>query len=77
MAAAAFGLEIAIRMGYSLVHLEGDNVNVMRGIANEDSGCSPYFLLLDRVLELSNSLLGFRCSAIHRSDNTTAHMIAR
>lgn len=77
MAIAVYGVETTIRMGYSFVHLEGDNANVIKGITNEAKGCSPFFLLLDRVLHLSNSFLGFKCSSIRRSGNTATHMVAR
>ncbi|CAO2834732.1 unnamed protein product [Amaranthus hypochondriacus] len=70
-------IEIGIRMGYSFVHIEGDNSTVIEGIHNKAQGCSPPFVLLDLVLQLSQSFLGFKCSSIRRSGNTVAHMVAR
>ncbi|CAO2816134.1 unnamed protein product [Amaranthus hypochondriacus] len=77
MAAAVYGVEVAIRMGYRFVHLEGDNATVIEYINKGAASCSPLFLLLDRVLQLSQSFLGFKCSSIRRSGNTVAHMVAR
>ena len=52
MAAVVYGLEIAIRMGYSFIHLVTDNSSVIQGIFNESSGFSPFYLMLDSVLHL-------------------------
>ena len=46
--AAVFGIEMAIRLGYDYIHIEGGNVNVMKSITSNQKGCSPYlFSLID------------------------------
>ena len=46
LAVAIFGVELAIRLGFSNIQLEGDNVNVMMGHTNKSKGCSPFFFFL-------------------------------
>ena len=48
-AAVLFGLEIAIRFGYCLVHLEGDSMNVVRAIDKRAFDLSPIHLLYDCI----------------------------
>ena len=77
LVAAAYGIEVAIFLGYSYIHLEGDILNVMNCINGKPTGCSPFFLLLDRLYHLILSLFGFYSSVVRRSGNTAAHMVAR
>ena len=75
LAAAVYGMELAIFLGYSYVQHEGDNLNVMKSINSKLTGCSPFFLLYQLHL-LVLSLAGFN-SSIVGCDNTVAHMVAR
>ncbi|CAO2814541.1 unnamed protein product [Amaranthus hypochondriacus] len=77
MAAAIYGVEMAIRLGYSYIHLEGDSLAVMQGLTNKTPGCSPFYLLLDRLSSMRSSFMGFRCSFVRRSGNTATHLVAR
>lgn len=64
LAAACFALEVALRMGYNNLLLEG-NAQL------------PIFALYDDLHVLKSCFSGFSCSAIRRSGNTVAHTIAR
>lgn len=77
LAAALFGVELALRMGYNQIHLEGDNAAVSKACTNASNGCSPFYVLLDRILSLIPYFGGFRSSVVRRSGNTTAHMVVR
>ncbi|XP_057550422.1 uncharacterized protein LOC130828448 [Amaranthus tricolor] len=74
---AGFGVELAIRLGFSHIHLEGDNVVVFKEITNSSSGFSPFYVLLDQIRSLLSSFRGVRRSVVRRSGNTAAHMVAR
>ncbi|CAO2835905.1 unnamed protein product [Amaranthus hypochondriacus] len=71
---ALFDVELAIRLGFSYIQLEGDNVNVMKAITNNSKGCSPSFLLLDRLQSLILAMSGFQSSVVRRSGNSVAHL---
>ncbi|CAO2820766.1 unnamed protein product [Amaranthus hypochondriacus] len=75
--AAAYGLELARRLGYSHVILEGDCSTVIHGIWQCPRGFSPFFLILDYIQSLLPSFLGFRCSLIRRQCITVAHFMAQ
>ena len=75
LAVTVDGIELAIFLGYSSIHLEGDSLNVMNCISRKPTGHSLFFLL-DRLHQLVLSLFGFRSSVVRRSGNITTHMIA-
>ncbi|CAO2828108.1 unnamed protein product [Amaranthus hypochondriacus] len=77
LAAAVFALEIAQRMEFTHIVLEGDAQTVINTIARKDSGLAPIFSMYDSVHVLSSFFGTFSCSAIRRSGNTVAHMVAR
>lgn len=45
--AAKFGVELAVRLGYRQVYLEGDALNVISNIATGSLGATPIFLIYD------------------------------
>lgn len=47
MAAALFGVEVVVRLGYRLMHIEGDAINVVRAIDHRNVGCSYIHMFLD------------------------------
>ena len=77
MAAAYFALVVARRLGYDLIILEGDALNIINTIRKKESGLAPIYLLYDCLNDLSAGFLGFSCSFLKISGNTVAHMIAK
>lgn len=77
LAAAVYGVEVACRLGFTHIHLEGDNTTVFKNISKQPAGLSPFYVLLDRLKYLLNSFVGVRHSVVRRSGNTAAHMVAR
>lgn len=77
LVAVVFGLEVAIRMGFNHLHLEGGNVTVFKALTNVSPGCSSFHILLDCFSALRSYFIGFRSCIVRRSGNTTAHMVAR
>lgn len=75
--AAAFGVELARRLGFSHIVLEGDCAVVISGIRRCPSGFTPFFLILDYIQSLIPSFCGFNCTLIRRQCNTVAHSMAR
>lgn len=75
LAAAVFALEIAQRITH--IVLEGDAQTVINTINRKDCRLAPIFALYDSVHALSSCFVNFTCSAVRRSGNTVAHMIAR
>lgn len=76
-AAVLFCVEVAVRLGYRSVHLEGDSINVIRTIESSVSGCSPIHLLYDRISSLVSSFDAFCVSYVSRKGNSLAHVMAR
>ena len=76
-AAASFALDIARRMGYDYVHLEGDSLTVINAISVQESGSNHIYLFLDKIAETISCFAGFTCSFVHRLGNTVVHMVAR
>lgn len=77
LSAACFALEVATRMGFDHIHLEGDAQAVITTIRRKDMGLSPIFSLYDLVHVLSDNFDGFSCSVVRRSGNTVAHYVDR
>ena len=59
LAAAVYGIELAIFLGYSNIHQQRDCLNIMKSINSKPTECYPFFLLLDRLHHLVLSLSGF------------------
>ena len=77
LVAAAFGVEVAIRMSFSHIQLKGDNVAVFKALTSSSHGFSPFYILLDRIRSMLISFRGVRRSVVRHSGNTVAHMVAR
>ncbi|CAO2837557.1 unnamed protein product [Amaranthus hypochondriacus] len=77
LAAACFALEIAQRMGFDHIWLEGDAQTVINTIKRRDRGLAPIYALYDTLYALSLAFVNFDCSAVRRNGNTIAHMVAR
>ena len=75
--AAVYGVELAIRMGYSHIILEGDNAIVFNGIGKQATGLAPSFVLFDKINTLTTFFGGFKCNLVGRNGNTTTHLVAR
>ena len=75
--AAQFGVELALRFGYSYVNLEGDSMNIMSVIESNVEGSSPIHHIFDCIFYLSSSFFGFGCSFVRRNANTLGHLVAR
>lgn len=76
-AAALYGLELAHRLGYDRVHLEGDAMNVIHAILIQSDGLTPLHLIYENVYVVSSFFTGFMCSHVKRGGNTVAHLVAR
>lgn len=76
-ATALFGLEVAKRMGYEAIHLEGDSMTVLNLINKMEDGLTYLHAVLDAILELRCCFSDFNCSFVRRHGNTVAHMVAR
>lgn len=63
--------------GFDHIILEGDAQSVVNSINKKERGLSPIFALYDYIHVLSSHLVRFTCSAVRRSGNTVAHLIAR
>lgn len=77
LAAMVFGDEIAIKLGYHYIHLEGDSTIVFKACSNISQGCSPFQLLVDRLHSKLSGFRGVRYRVVRRHGNTTAHLVAR
>ncbi|CAO2816818.1 unnamed protein product [Amaranthus hypochondriacus] len=75
--AAKYGLEIARRMGYDQIHLEGDALNVISAISNRIAGRAPIHLIYDSIISMLDSFADVKFSFVRRGGNTVAHMVAR
>ena len=58
--AACYGLEVAKRMGFNKVHMEGDALNAISAISNKETGRAPIHLVYDNRYENVNFLLLLR-----------------
>ncbi|CAO2837228.1 unnamed protein product [Amaranthus hypochondriacus] len=76
-AAALFAVELMARLGYRLIHLEGDALPVVLTIDNRSDGYSPIHTIYDKLYSVISLFDGFVCSHVSRSGNTLAHAIAR
>ena len=47
--AAVCGVELAIRMDYTYIVLEGDNTTIFNGIGKQATGLAPSFILFYRI----------------------------
>ena len=72
-----YGVELAIRMGYSHIILKEDNATVFNGIGKQATGLAPSFVLFDRINSLKTFFAGFKCNLVGRNGNTVAHLVAR
>lgn len=61
--AALYGLQLAARYGYRLLHLEGDALSVITAVDKNVEGSSPVHLVYDQILSYSYSFTGF-CLAL-------------
>lgn len=77
MAAALFGIEVVVRLGYKRVHIEGDAIDIIRDIDHGDVGCSHIHMFLDNNLRLVAQFEGFCCGYVSRSGNVLVHRVAR
>ena len=71
-----YGVELAIRMGYSHIILKEDNATVFNGIGKQATGLAPSFVLFDRINSLKTFFAGFKCNLVGRNGNTVAHLVA-
>ncbi|KAL2920760.1 hypothetical protein RDABS01_012251, partial [Bienertia sinuspersici] len=75
--AARVGLEVARRFSLNKVWLESDSLNVVKKVNTKAMGFSPLFLVINDIVELSNSFHTFSFSHVRRAGNTVAHLAAR
>ncbi|KAL2931798.1 E3 UFM1-protein ligase 1-like protein [Bienertia sinuspersici] len=75
--AAKVGLEVVRRFGLNKVWLESDSLNVVKKVNTTTMGFSPLFLIINDIVELSNSFHAFTFSHVRRAGNTVAHLVAR
>lgn len=47
--AAVYGIEVAIRMGYTHIVLEGDCASVIKEIQNKATGLAPQYMLFSTI----------------------------
>lgn len=76
-AATLFGIQVADRHNFGLVHIEGDALIVISAISNRLEGSSPINLFFDHMFSLIKSFFGFHCNFVKRHGNTLDHSIAR
>ena len=65
-AAALYGVEVAHRMGYNRIHLEGNAMNVINAISRQHKGLSPIHLIYANIYVFSALFSGFICSHVRR-----------
>ncbi|XP_074288445.1 uncharacterized protein LOC141613600 [Silene latifolia] len=75
--AASFGLEVANRLGFSNIILEGDALNVVLAVKNESVARSPFGLCVNDVIVNLRLFPSSFFSHVKRGGNTVAHCIAR
>lgn len=74
---ALYAMELATRMGYSHITLEGDAHEVLSTIAKKEHGLTPIFLIYEKIFLLNSCFIGFECIHVSRKGNTVAHLAAR
>ena len=74
--AAMFAMEVAERLDYDDIHLEGNSLTVLHAIQTKAEGSTYVHLLLDNIIELSSCFSTFTCSFVRRLGNIVAHMSA-
>lgn len=72
-----YGLEMARRMGFKKIHLEGDALNIITSIKNKEQGWAPIYLVLDCCFDVLSYFDVSMLSFVRRIGNTAAHMVAR
>lgn len=70
-------MKVAKRMGFNLIHLEVEAINVLSAISSKDNRLAPIHLVYACIFYLLSYLDGFQCSFVRRCGNTLAHMVAR
>ncbi|CAO2841012.1 unnamed protein product [Amaranthus hypochondriacus] len=75
LAAACFALEIAQRMEYDHIVLEGDAQTVINSI--KECGRTPIFALYESLHVPSSSFTSFSCTSVRRNENIVAHTVVR
>uniref|UniRef100_A0A803MF03 RNase H type-1 domain-containing protein n=1 Tax=Chenopodium quinoa TaxID=63459 RepID=A0A803MF03_CHEQI len=75
--AARWGLALAQKLGVSRVELEGDASSVITAVKQQQTGRSPFDLVIDDVKEAGSKLVSFVVSHVKRSGNVVAHFAAR
>ncbi|CAO2813967.1 unnamed protein product [Amaranthus hypochondriacus] len=75
--AVVYGVEVALRMGYSRIVLEGDCATVIHGIQHNHTGFTPHYALHDAIAKHKVSFAIFTCNFVCRNCNIVAHLVAR
>lgn len=76
-AAVRYGMQVAKRLWYDRICLEGDASNLTRVIDEKRRDSSPLFLIYDYIGNLSKIFNVFVSSNVKRVGNTVAHLGAR
>ncbi|KAL2922015.1 3-(3-hydroxy-phenyl)propionate/3-hydroxycinnamic acid hydroxylase [Bienertia sinuspersici] len=73
---ARYGMELARRLGFNRIILEGDVANVILAIKSQNYGLSPISVVY-KDIELHKAFFNvFECSLVRRSENVVAHCAA-
>lgn len=69
LADALFGFDLAIKLGFFHIYIEGDNAAILKALSSSSHGFSPFYILLDRIRSQMMSFRDVRSSV-------AAHMVA-
>lgn len=75
--AALYGLQLARRMDYKKIQLEGDALNVVTALQKRVQGSSPIHMVYDCCFDELAFFDVTMITHVCRAGNTMAHMIAR
>ncbi|CAO2830684.1 unnamed protein product [Amaranthus hypochondriacus] len=75
-AVALFGMELARDRGYKFVHLEGDELSVIRCILESKKGAALIFLFYEHISSIKELFTSFLCTHMYKGGNTVAHNVA-
>ena len=74
---ARYTMELAARLGYVRVSLEGDSLLVVNAVKDRRVGATPIFRIFSDITFLAGSLESFSISHVRRAGNAVAHLLAR
>ena len=76
-AATRYAMEVARRLGYGQLWLEGDALMVINAVNKQEDGLCPHFRIINDIVRMAREFNSFSISHVKRAGNTVAHLLAR